>query len=80
MFSKLKARQQLKSSTQSNASFSSCLQSMLTCDSIRANAKVAAFIRTDVSKYKDNVALFKLAEKEFGGVDVSGLVTTYNDN
>lgn len=53
---------------------------MLTCDSIRANAKVAAFIRTDVSKYKDNIALFKLAEKEFGGVDVSGLVTTYNDN
>lgn len=39
----------------------------------KANAKVAAFIRTDVSKYKDNVALFKLAEKEFGGVDIAFL-------
>jgi hypothetical protein len=36
----------------------------------RAGSKVAAFIRTDVTKYSDNIALFKLAEKEFGGVDV----------
>ncbi|KAI7882020.1 NAD(P)-binding protein [Lichtheimia hyalospora FSU 10163] len=39
----------------------------------KANAKVAAFIRTDVTKYKDNVALFMLAEKEFGGVDIAFL-------
>lgn len=36
----------------------------------RAGSKVAAFIQTDVTKYKDNQALFKLAESEFGGVDV----------
>lgn len=35
-----------------------------------AGSKVAAYIHTDVTKYDDNVALFKLAEKEFGGVDV----------
>ncbi|CDH52607.1 short-chain dehydrogenase reductase sdr [Lichtheimia corymbifera JMRC:FSU:9682] len=39
----------------------------------KANAKVAAFIRTDVTKYKDNVAMFKLAETEFGGVDIAFL-------
>lgn len=37
----------------------------------RAGTKVAAFIRTDVSKYSDNKALFQFAETEFGGVDVS---------
>jgi len=42
----------------------------LTCTYDRAKSKVAAFIRTDVTKYKDNQVLFKLAEKEFGGVDV----------
>ncbi|GAN02009.1 15-hydroxyprostaglandin dehydrogenase [NAD(+)]-like isoform X1 [Mucor ambiguus] len=35
----------------------------------RAGKQVAAFIRTDVTKYSDNMALFQLAEKEFGGVD-----------
>ncbi|KAL9552933.1 hypothetical protein MBANPS3_003549 [Mucor bainieri] len=35
----------------------------------RAAKQVAAFIRTDVTKYSDNKALFQLAEKEFGGVD-----------
>ncbi|KAJ8663293.1 hypothetical protein O0I10_000532 [Lichtheimia ornata] len=39
----------------------------------KANAKVAAFIRTDATKYKDNAAMFKLAEKEFGGVDIAFL-------
>ncbi|CAO3650443.1 unnamed protein product [Mucor fragilis] len=34
-----------------------------------AKSKVAAFIRTDVTKYKDNQDLFKLAESAFGGVD-----------
>ncbi|OAD06040.1 hypothetical protein MUCCIDRAFT_139177 [Mucor lusitanicus CBS 277.49] len=34
-----------------------------------AKSKVAAFIRTDVTIYKDNQDLFKLAESEFGGVD-----------
>ncbi|CEP19296.1 hypothetical protein [Parasitella parasitica] len=34
-----------------------------------AGSKVAAFIRTDVTKYSDNQALFKLADAEFGGVD-----------
>ncbi|KAI8144767.1 hypothetical protein BJV82DRAFT_606190 [Fennellomyces sp. T-0311] len=38
-----------------------------------AGFKVAAFIRTDVSSYKDNAALFQLAEKEFGGVDIAFL-------
>ncbi|KAI8877428.1 NAD(P)-binding protein [Backusella circina FSU 941] len=37
----------------------------------KAGSKVAAFIRTDVTKYQDNIALFKLAEKEFGGVDIA---------
>ncbi|KAI7898592.1 uncharacterized protein BX663DRAFT_524008 [Cokeromyces recurvatus] len=36
-----------------------------------ANEKVAIFIRTDVTKYADNQALFKLAEHEFGGVDLA---------
>ncbi|KAI8637848.1 hypothetical protein BD408DRAFT_395011 [Parasitella parasitica] len=35
----------------------------------KAGTKVAAFIRTDVTKYSDNQALFKLADAEFGGVD-----------
>ncbi|ORY96500.1 hypothetical protein BCR43DRAFT_563794 [Syncephalastrum racemosum] len=38
-----------------------------------AGATVAAFLRTDVTKYNDNIALFKLAEKEFGGVDIAFL-------
>ncbi|KAJ8658957.1 hypothetical protein O0I10_005339 [Lichtheimia ornata] len=38
-----------------------------------AGSKVAAYIHTDVTKYDDNVALFKLAEKEFGGVDIAFL-------
>ncbi|KAI9474279.1 MAG: hypothetical protein EXX96DRAFT_652961 [Benjaminiella poitrasii] len=37
----------------------------------RAGKKVAAFIRTDVTKYSDNQALFKIAEQEFGGVDLT---------
>ncbi|GAA5806805.1 hypothetical protein MFLAVUS_000153 [Mucor flavus] len=45
----------------------------------KAGLKVAAFIRTDVTKYSDNIALFKLAETEFGGVDIAlmnaGIVT-----
>ncbi|KAI8140760.1 hypothetical protein BJV82DRAFT_621025 [Fennellomyces sp. T-0311] len=36
----------------------------------KAGSKVAAFQQTDVAKYKDNIALFQLAEKEFGGVDI----------
>lgn len=36
-----------------------------------AGSKVATFIRTDVTKYVDNKALFQHAESEFGGVDVS---------
>ena len=39
-----------------------------------AGFKVASFIRTDVKDYKDNIALFQFAEKEFGGVDVSVLL------
>ncbi|GAA5809467.1 hypothetical protein MFLAVUS_002875 [Mucor flavus] len=37
----------------------------------KAGTKVAAFIRTDVSKYSDNKALFQFAETEFGGVDIA---------
>ncbi|KAI8081040.1 hypothetical protein BDF21DRAFT_418286 [Thamnidium elegans] len=37
----------------------------------KAGSKVAAFIRTDVTKYSDNIALFRLAETEFGGVDIA---------
>ena len=37
------------------------------------SAKAAVYIHTDVSLYKDVIALFKLAESEFGGVDVSVL-------
>lgn len=32
---------------------------------------MAAYLHTNVVSYKDNVALFQQAEKEFGGVDVS---------
>ncbi|KAG2193469.1 hypothetical protein INT46_002381 [Mucor plumbeus] len=39
----------------------------------KAGSKVAAFIQTDVTKYKDNQNLFKLAESEFGGVDFAVL-------
>ena len=35
-----------------------------------AGSKVAAFKRTDITTYKDNIELFQFAEKEFGGVDV----------
>ncbi|KAG2227097.1 hypothetical protein INT45_003827 [Circinella minor] len=38
-----------------------------------AGYKVASFIRTDVKDYKDNIALFQFAEKEFGGVDIAFL-------
>ena len=38
----------------------------------RAGKKVAAYIHTDVTKYKDLLALFSLAEKIFGCVDVMG--------
>lgn len=34
----------------------------------------AAFIRTDVSIYSDNKALFQFAETEFGGADVSYII------
>ncbi|CAO3649984.1 unnamed protein product [Cunninghamella blakesleeana] len=35
------------------------------------NGKRAAYHHCDVTKYKDNIALFQLAEKEFGGVDIA---------
>ena len=38
----------------------------------RAGKQVASYIHTDVTKYKDLLALFALAEKTFGGVDVMG--------
>ncbi|KAI8145471.1 hypothetical protein BJV82DRAFT_603796 [Fennellomyces sp. T-0311] len=38
-----------------------------------AGSKVAAYIHTDVTKYSDNAALFKLAATEFGGVDIAFL-------
>ncbi|KAI9262247.1 hypothetical protein BDA99DRAFT_510669 [Phascolomyces articulosus] len=38
-----------------------------------AGSKIAVFIRTDVTSYKDNIALFQCAEKEFGGVDIAFL-------
>ncbi|KAI9270598.1 hypothetical protein BDA99DRAFT_602877 [Phascolomyces articulosus] len=39
----------------------------------KAGTKVAAYIHTDVTQYADNKALFALAEKEFGGVDIAFL-------
>ena len=42
----------------------------------RAGKQVAAYIHTDVTKYKDLLALFALAEKTFGGVDVIKLFIT----
>ncbi|ORZ01140.1 hypothetical protein BCR43DRAFT_486444 [Syncephalastrum racemosum] len=39
----------------------------------QSGSKVASFLRTDVTTYKDLVALFELAEKEFGGVDIAFL-------
>ncbi|KAG2221300.1 hypothetical protein INT45_000213 [Circinella minor] len=38
-----------------------------------AGSKVAAFKRTDITTYKDNIELFQFAEKEFGGVDIAYL-------
>ncbi|KAI9495975.1 hypothetical protein BDB00DRAFT_179129 [Zychaea mexicana] len=38
-----------------------------------AGCKVAAFKQTDITTYKDNIALFQFAEKEFGGVDIAYL-------
>ncbi|KAG2220724.1 hypothetical protein INT45_007336 [Circinella minor] len=37
------------------------------------SVKAAVYIHTDVSLYKDAIALFKLAESEFGGVDLAFL-------
>ncbi|KAI9471395.1 hypothetical protein BDB00DRAFT_880050 [Zychaea mexicana] len=36
-----------------------------------AGDQVAAYIHTDVTKYSNNAALFQLAEKQFGGVDIA---------
>lgn len=41
------------------------------------NEKVAAFIHTDVTVYKDVIALFRFAESVFGGVDVSSTLYYY---
>ncbi|KAI9490650.1 hypothetical protein BDB00DRAFT_875112 [Zychaea mexicana] len=38
-----------------------------------AGVKAAAYIHTDVTVYKDVLALFKFAESEFGGVDIAFL-------
>ncbi|CAO0790125.1 unnamed protein product [Mucor circinelloides] len=57
-------------------------QAVVNAYNSEAKSKVAAFIRTDVTKYKDNQELFKLAEKEFGGVDYAvlnaGIATNSN--
>ncbi|KAG2233047.1 hypothetical protein BDF21DRAFT_396534 [Thamnidium elegans] len=45
-----------------------------------AGKKVAVFLRTDVSRYDDNKALFQLAESEFGGVDIAILNAGTCDN
>ncbi|KAI9257081.1 hypothetical protein EDC94DRAFT_661401 [Helicostylum pulchrum] len=45
-----------------------------------AGKKVAVFLRTDVSRYDDNKALFQLAENEFGGVDIAILNAATCDN
>ncbi|KAG2228317.1 hypothetical protein INT45_011109 [Circinella minor] len=37
----------------------------------RAGRQVAIYLHTDVTKYKDSIALFALAEKTFGGVDIA---------
>ncbi|KAI9261554.1 hypothetical protein BDA99DRAFT_511729 [Phascolomyces articulosus] len=39
----------------------------------KAGTKVAVFQFCNVIHYKDNIALFQLAEKEFGGVDIAFL-------
>ncbi|KAJ8659104.1 hypothetical protein O0I10_005143 [Lichtheimia ornata] len=38
-----------------------------------AGSKVAVYLHVDVTKYDANIALFRLAEKEFGGVDIAFL-------
>ncbi|KAI8145476.1 hypothetical protein BJV82DRAFT_603807 [Fennellomyces sp. T-0311] len=45
-----------------------------------AGAEVAAYIRTDVTKYADNSAMFQLAEKKFGGVDIAFLNAGIGNN
>ncbi|CDS08585.1 hypothetical protein LRAMOSA09946 [Lichtheimia ramosa] len=48
-------------------------QGAQTVDELNARvggSKVAAYLHTNVVSYKDNVALFQQAEKEFGGVDI----------
>ncbi|KAI9270548.1 hypothetical protein BDA99DRAFT_569875 [Phascolomyces articulosus] len=37
----------------------------------KAGKQVAVYLHTDVTKYKDLIALFALAEKAFGGVDIA---------
>lgn len=39
--------------------------------------KRAAYIHSDATRYSDITALFQLAEKEFGGVDVKFLFLCY---
>ncbi|KAI7882530.1 NAD(P)-binding protein [Lichtheimia hyalospora FSU 10163] len=38
-----------------------------------AKASIATYLQTDVTKYKDNIALFRHAERTFGGVDIAHL-------
>lgn len=44
-------------------------------DELNENAKanVASWLQADVTKYKDNIALFRHAEATFGGVDIAHL-------
>ncbi|OBZ86668.1 15-hydroxyprostaglandin dehydrogenase [NAD(+)] [Choanephora cucurbitarum] len=48
------------------------VQGQQTADELneKYQGQVATFLKTDVTKYKDNKALFQLAEKQFGGVDL----------
>ncbi|KAI8370130.1 hypothetical protein EDC96DRAFT_606809 [Choanephora cucurbitarum] len=47
------------------------VQGQQTADELneKHQGQVATFLKTDVTKYKDNKALFQFAEKQFGGVD-----------
>ncbi|KAG2204572.1 hypothetical protein INT47_012631, partial [Mucor saturninus] len=55
-------------------------RAVVDCMNKKAKTQVAVFIQTDVTKYSDNIALFKLAESEFGGVDYAFLNAGVSSN
>lgn len=57
--------------TQSGSSNTSSYGCHVLTKRVVARSTVASSLQADVTKYKDNIALFRHAEATFGGVDVN---------